>query len=230
MSEYLVLARKAVYDRIQKMKLDPSDFLLSEEGQVLTLQFKDSPLKFTFKKNAGSHDQFRYRYDTFVPHKGIITNYATHIKPVTFKRCLTVFTDKFLKEQIKSFIEEKNAVDPWISLKSKNNLFEALNNEDETPFTPIEKKQIVTTINQFEKLVTEKFNLVGAQLQHVQKELNYLRESTDRLNKRDWKAVAKNIIYDIGVNIIGNLALQIPAAFWIIVKEAFRIIPFQALP
>lgn len=205
MTDYLNLHRKTIHDAIKAARLNPTDFSLDENGNVLTIQYQNSGLYFEFRKVVSSNNQFKYKYKTIFPHKRIVTNYATQYKSVTFNACLTHF-DRFLKGQVRFYIKEMNTSNPWANIPRSS--YEFMKDATEAPDKPFTKEEVTDLANRLTllaKKISVEFKLQQGETRKLQAHIEKLIEASSKQSKKDWKMFAFGVL----ASIITNLSFDI---------------------
>ena len=226
--------QKILVNKIQIVGLSPDDFEVFERELIFSLMHKKSELYFRFDQDPSDYQFFSYTYSNFPNPRSSESNNAY----IEFNRIKTIFTD-WLDYHVKIYEEELNSPNPWQEWKKESQpAFTEINDKDTSKFTPQERKEIVDAIGRFEKSVEENFKLNEEQRKEVKAELRYLNDATERVNKRDFKAIAQKLIYDIFTNIIANIAVSVGGEvakattsqlFWKITQEAFKFIVAKAI-
>jgi hypothetical protein len=213
--------KKKILEIFELNSLNPLDFDLQSIDDKVKITHKDSQLFFVFQEHPGNQDYYTFQYSCFTSKRGV--NGSSEYEQ--FGIMLNHFI-KWIENHVKVYINEQIQVDPWEELKNYRELnFQSINNNDTDFFRPEEKLDLLKHISEFENILSQKFNLNSAQQSEIKEQLKYLASRVDNLNKRDWKAVAQRVIYDIGLIILGNsITAKIPDEFWDIVKQVFILI------
>jgi hypothetical protein len=99
-------------------------------------------------------------------------------------------------------------------------------------FTELEKREYVNSLNELRMSIDENFkNLSSDVKEFIDVKFNYLEGRLEVLNKTDWIAVARQIIYDVGINVTANTIVigataavqaRLSPAFMELVVKAFK--------
>jgi hypothetical protein len=214
---------------INDFGLNKTDFRTSSNKEFFCLEYKDSGLMFRFHYNPIELDQFTYSKTSYTRNRQSTSDHSVFLSVDSVIK----FFKKWLANDVGKFIEEENLPNPWTIDTDPNNTFSSIKETDSTRFDKVSSLEIKTAINQFESQLLQTFKLEGEKLESIKSELKYLSESVDRLNKRDFKAVGRRIIYDIGIEIAASLSVdisknillsEIPPLFWSIVRQCFIVI------
>jgi len=209
-----------------------TDFEIKNDELRTNIKLNDSDLFFLFKMDRANFKSFTCSYNVYtgVERK----NYNDVSKWKHFTDVKSTFKG-WLTNSISEFIKERDYPDPLERLKLEARLF-AGGHRDASQFSVEEKLIVRDVVNKFGKALEQKFSITDTAKQEVKNDLDYLSDSVDRLNKRDFMAVCRQVIYDMGINISSNLLLDagksvvnsslpsISPTFWKLVEEAFRII------
>jgi hypothetical protein len=123
------------------------------------------------------------------------------------------------------FIEENNTIDLWEQYTKGETLLniEQIDFGDKTNFSSDEQRQISLSINELKYLIHSKFSTDIEQQELVNERLDYLIESSKRLNRFDWKSLAINTIITISVTL--SLDTQKGNELFELFKQVFRVVP-----
>lgn len=218
-------------------EVDLDLFNIPIRGDKMVFSLKDQPsLYFEILVNTGgkSFDEFVNSYSKYDKPFSVIKE---HQKWVGVETIISRFIG-WNNKHIKAFYDEENLPDPLEELKKRKiNAFDEIGDKDASLPTSEEKDKTKAAIERFEKLLLQRFKLSDDKVEEVKNELKYLTSSVDRLNKRDWKAVAHKVINDLSTNIAANLVVDgvknieyaaIGHVVWQLAIDAFQILP--ALP
>lgn len=192
-------------------------------AQAFEISLKNTPMKFAVTNTPGSYYAFFWRYTRFDPNFSV----AETTEQCSEDSLLQVFKD-WLKS-IKQYLREKTEPDLWEQITLHTHIIEDVEiiEEENKVFTEKEKTNVKISIQKFKAALIENFNPIKEQLDSIDKELDYLSESVERLNKIDWRKVA---IYTL-ITIITTLILDSEQAKILaeLFRQAFSNIP-QLMP
>ncbi len=184
-------------------KFDINEFQIDNNDINTDVVLKNSELFFHLEMDETHYKQFKYIYTINKGLKKLPVNKTDH-----FYNWVDVFPSfkQWLDISVTSFIAERDYPDPLERIRNASKLWISLNLEA-TPFTPEEKVIAKQAIEELQSGIESNFNLDEATKDNVTIQLQYLTDAVDRLNKRDWMALGKTLLYDLGVSITSNLML-----------------------
>jgi len=220
---------KEIIEAIKSVGIDPNVFERVTTIRYLELHHKSSGLSCVFSYDREDFEgPFRFRFNSFKNKDYFNEGFDRELESL-----ISYKFNVWLIDFIKPIVDNENEPDPWLtSEEERNSTFSQINDLDTNDFSKKEKESIDSSLIKFQHLIEENFRLTEELRSKIQEELNYLSNATKRLNKRDWKAIAQKIIYDIGVSIVSNIAVEatktllrneIPGLFWAIVRESFNL-------
>jgi hypothetical protein len=151
-----------------------------------------------------------------------------------FEKALQVFSD-WLDNSVKVAIEEESMSDPFLAFRASadKSMISAFADDDTSLLNEEEQREIRQRLDQFHKLIIQNYTMDEGIKRRIASEVEYVKEAAKRTNKRDYKAIILKFIYDIGVNILSNLAATqlegvgktLPARFLSLFSSVFGIAP-----
>jgi hypothetical protein len=197
--------KNKIYEIIKTQNIDPNQFNMSEfpegENTVAKLNTFDNKMSFKFKNPSTSWELFQVSYSYFTPdfkQSGWIPMNNKFFNPDQMTKAFL----EWLNGQIKPYFDEIDGIDKWSNLEFEKNILAisqiALDNTNN--FTLEDSAKITASIDELKKLVTDNFALNEHQLKFLEERLDYLSESTTRLNKFDWSNLLISIITGIAIN------------------------------
>ncbi|HTI07094.1 MAG TPA: hypothetical protein VL832_01025 [Puia sp.] len=127
-----------------------------------------------------------------------------------------------MKNDVKPYIEDNEGEDKWNEFQFETSIYAlaGIGFEDTSNFSSAEIMQINGAINNLKGLISEHLNPTSQQLEFVNHRLNYLVESTTRLNKFDWTNTFVSILISIAINMCFDT--ETGKAFFNLIKQAFN--------
>lgn len=168
---------------------------------VKVIKYIGTPLSFFIREETGSFDLFDYKYNQFKP--GFPqTLYYPYDKYVSFNEVLDAF--KFwINSHVMEYLFEENEPDLWNEFKlgNKSLNIEAIDFSNRDNFSADERKQIVMSINELRFLIHNEISPNEEEKLLIKERLEYLIESTNRLNKYDWKGLVITTLIGIATTL-----------------------------
>jgi hypothetical protein len=191
---------------IEKEELSPSEFTFVPKGIKTLITHKQTNLSFQFIEEPMTTDSFAIAYSTFLVPDQLLPGPKDYLP---FHLTVPWFQG-WLTREVALAIEELSMPDPFLQFSSDihSTTIGNISAQETSSFTPAEKTAYKESIDKFHKELLNHFEIDNDLKEKVVSEMKYLKESVDRLNKRDWQAVAMKIFYDIGVGITANLILS----------------------
>ena len=118
-------------------------------------------------------------------------------------------------------LRELEEPDLWAELLATNAIAN-VDPGDNGPLTPDEIRQIGTNVQAAKEFVVET-GVAGAALDEVNRKLDYLVDSAERLGRFDWRTFALGMAFDIAVNVAFNPD-QARRLFEIVVSPVQRLL------
>ncbi len=191
---------------IQQAGLDPLDFVAVEttyDGQlVFMLRYKETDLKFIARNDGQNSHSFLYSYTPFFPGQRVrMVGYLPEQGYDSFKTVLRGF-QSWIADHVNECIADESVPDLWQALQAGAFLSEkSVKEHDESFFSEPEKVQIKIALISFQQATVEQFHPSADQLVAIEKQINYLSDAVERLNRFDWKGVAISTLIGICTNL-----------------------------
>jgi hypothetical protein len=193
---------------IQNSGIDPLNFDFQEQGELIfIIQFRNSPLMFRCDQYPDNFDTFKINYSEYKP------SYPLNIPTELFEDStipnvhgaqeINGMLHNWLRLVVGRYITEQELPDLWSQLQNYSFFGQAssIQTYDLEQFTPDEKAHIRQGLQEFEKLLIDRFDLVQEELKMVNERLDYLNKAVDRLNRFDWKAQLLSTLVSIAINL-----------------------------
>lgn len=188
---------------IEEANLDPAQFTASEDNSGTSskfiVEYNNTGHKCHIVVNPRSYHHFWINYTTYNP--GFPWIFIEDHQRQIYNNSIEGVKDYFTRwlVEVKKYIDESFAPDLWKQLENQNQLLKPLELDeiDTKLFDEDEKAQIRLIVGEFLQQLNETFKPTNEQQQLINKRLDYLIESTDRLNRFDWRAIALTTIFAI---------------------------------
>lgn len=198
-----------VLDTISKVGLSVKEFSFDNSEKRFSITYSDTRLKFILHPHPSELNQFTYGYTLYkrdFPMLGGDSKYKYIVD-------ILANLKKWLSEHVIEYITEENRPDPLEKyLQAANGLLEDFNDDDSGKFSEIEIEKITTANKKLIQLLEENYNIPDEQKEKISNKLKDIEEKAKTLDKNVWKPFALKTLYDIGVNIIANVAASIVMA------------------
>lgn len=213
--------RNIILQIIKDHKISPLKFEILEgisddkfELSTTTFKYKDSPFFFEIRTSNDSYELFDYRFVLYGP-KFPITDYYPEDSFEKFEIVANDFDD-WIEKQIIEYEEDKFEPDLWADyITGSGNIdINQINFNDKTQFSTDEQRQVGLAINEVKYLVEKYFDPTERELILINERLNYLIDSSQNLNKFDWKSLLFSTIIGIATTLTldtekGKLLLEL---------------------
>lgn len=208
-----------------KLGIENFDIIESSEDdlQITLISYKNSPLSFTIRNTLESFDSLDYKYVQFTP-TYVETSFYPSNGWLNFKDVFDVFKS-WITLHINEFLEDKYAPDLWYEYNKGNKSlnFNEIDFENHESFNLEEKAQVKMAINELKLLIHKHIGTSKEEQKLVEKRLDYLIETLNRLNKFDWKSVAISTLMSISIAL--TLDTTKGKLLFDLFKEVFSVIP-----
>ena len=212
------------------MEQSPNDFETSIEQDIdgqecLMIKYKDTPFYFLVREDLDAFDRFDCRFTLYAPQYPL-SSFFPNNSYEDFNYILSVFKDWInseFKEYLASFDDEE---DLWAQYKSgkKSLTFNEITFDDHTSFSNDEKKQITMAINELKFLVSKNhITTTNEEQSIVEKRLDYMIESLDKLNKFEWQSTLISTLISISITL--TLDTQKGHLLFELLKKVFSSLP-----
>jgi hypothetical protein len=213
-----------------------NEFQITNKTELATFRYNNSQLEFV--AHAGnSLSNFKY---TYVRYNLIFDLIKKDQQSVVTHELQTAFKG-WLQRHVLPYKAELDEPDPLLegeeqgmSEESKSkSAFQTISDNDTTKFNEAEIKLLIASIDRVEEQIYSNFDVKPEVAESVKAELNYAKEATKTLNKRDWKAVTQKVMYDVGISVTANVTVDaaraamnvsISQTFWNLVIEGFKVV------
>jgi ribosomal protein L17 len=196
----------------------------SEDDFLITkILYKNTPLIFTIRNSPESFDSFDYKFVKFSPTYNETSFYPEN----SWLSFLDVFESfkEWVNNHVMEFLDEIHVPDLWTEYNKGNRTlnFKEIDFDNHDSFNFDEKKQIAMAINELKLLIHKQIGTTQKEQKLVDQRLDYLIETSKRLNKFDWKSVAVSTLMSISIALTldsgkGKLLFDL-------FKEVFSVIP-----
>lgn len=194
--------KNQLFNLISEKGYSPYDFVLEDTTEAETkIFYKNTPFYFIVRNSQESYDEFDYYFVRYAPEFPI-----SEIFPQqgwdTFEDVLAMFS-RWLINNIKEFESDEFEPDLWSEYKAGNTSlnFNEIDFNDKSNFSESERKQVSMAINELKLLINKKFNTIESEQILVNERLDYLIESSKKLNKFDWKSLVISTIIGIATTL-----------------------------
>jgi hypothetical protein len=143
-------------------------------------------------------DSYGCRFTQFKP------KYPEHtaLSYASIRDVLSIFTE-WIKETVEVYLNEENTPDLWLQIETYRSFVDERSGDDRdtSDFTEDEKEDVRRSVEDFKRLVAENFSPSKEQQEYINKELDYLSNAVDRLNRFDWRGLAISTLTGIAINL-----------------------------
>ena len=147
----------------------------------------------------GIPEAYDYSYTPFF--LGRPTPRIDHSDFVEFDSVLDEF-NRWIAQHVNACIAEESVPDLWETLQAEAFLSEkSIQEHDDSFFSEAEKVQIKIALVSFQYRAVKQFRPSADQLASIEKQIKYLSDAVDRLNKFDWKGVAISTLIGVCTNL-----------------------------
>lgn len=221
--------KNEIYSIISDSEFDQNEFEFVEsdieEDELPTnkLLYKNSPFIFTIRTSRENFNLFDYQYVQYCPDYSMTDFFPK--RDYTSFEIVANSLRAWLKNHIKEYIEDKTEPDLWSELQNGNKSFEInkIDFDNKDSFTANERNQVTMALNELKILISKNFRTSEEEQKLVTDRLDYLIDSSDRLNKFDWKSLAISTLLSI------SLSLTLDTTKGKILFELFRKV-FSNIP
>jgi hypothetical protein len=196
--------KNEIFHKIKELGYTPDDFTLienAEEEYRTIIKYKDTPFMFTINNSTQSYDEFECFYVLYAP--GFPdTDMFPERNYFEFSSVLKIFNN-WVINHIKEYELDEFEPDLWSEYKNGNNslFFNEIDFNDKDLFSNAEKKQISMSINELRLLINKNFETSVEEQKLINERLEYLIDSTKKLNKFDWKSLTVSTIIGIATTL-----------------------------
>ncbi len=212
--------KNGLLDILKREGFDPEQFIHEDvENTGFRLTFMNTPFWFRAATPDNDHRQFHCVMTTFSPN---FTEYDRR-RYESLSIMNHVFSD-WLKSHVRKYLDSLLVPNLWEQVETQKKLlsFDAVEQETGS-YSDDEKAALRTSLRTAKLLITERFSPSEDQVEIINERFDYLDQSLDRLNKRDWKPLLLSTM--ISISIALSLDTEAGAALLELFKQAF----YQAL-
>lgn len=196
--------KNELFKQIQELGLTPDNFSLvdlPENPYNTIIKYKETPFYFSLTNSQDSYEEFECQFIQYAPEFPI-----TQIFPDRNYAQFNYILDMFIiwvKDHINEFELDEFEPDLWSEYKNGNTTlnFNDIDFNDKNLFSIHEKKQIAMAINELKLLINKNFETTTEEQKLVGERLEYLIESTKKLNKFDWKSLVLSTVIGIATTL-----------------------------
>jgi hypothetical protein len=189
---------------IEDFGFDPRNFKPIEKNvdgePAFILKLINSPMFFMVRTSNDNYHDLDVKYVEFGP------NYSNseYYPPSgwgNFDHVSQQFT-LWLKNNVSEYLNEIDTPDLWSQING-DQLFQLDPNEENRSkyFDKVEKQKIEAALVKFTERIKIEFKPTSEQLETICAQLEYLKESTERLDKFDWQGIAISTIISISISL-----------------------------
>lgn len=222
--------KNAILKIIEDAKFSRSDFSVFEDKRngeygdyvVTSFKYKNSPFIFEVRISSRSFEEMDYRYVQYGP-SFEFSEFYPESNYTNFDNVESAFYN-WLYESVKEYEEDQFEPDLWADYENGQSSVDIgqIDFNDKSSFSIIERKQVQLAINEVKYLIEKYFSPVEEQLKLINERLEYLTESTENLNKFDWKSLLFSTI--IGIATTLTLDTEKGKALFDLFKQVFSSI------
>ncbi|WP_428658159.1 hypothetical protein [Runella sp.] len=219
--------KNTLFNLISELGFNQRDFELVDEYvdnlPATIIKYKNTQFIFVIRNSKESFDDFDFKFIQFGPSYEF-TEYYPDVEFVNFESVYKSFRSWILNH-IVPYIEEITEQDLWELYKSsdKSLNLSLIDFNDKSYFLPDEIRQISTSINELKFLIHKNLSTNITEQNLVIERLDYLIESSQRLNKFDWKSLVLSTL--IGISTTLTLDTQTGKILFDLFKKAFSTLP-----
>lgn len=174
-----------------------ADFRFSYPTRAFIIKLRNTKLLFSFKYDS-FYNEFHFRQISFMP-KFYESQWHGERK---FEKIKEHFLS-WLRTSVKEFIKDKEQPDLWAELKNHRLFLDdvEITDENTSDFSEQEKTDLRNSLENFKKIIGENFKPNPKQTEYINKQLDYLSEAVERLNRFDWRGLAISTLMSIAINL-----------------------------
>lgn len=196
--------KNELFKQIQELGLTPDNFSLvdlPENPYQTIIKYKETPFYFLLTNPQDSYEEFECQFIQYAP-EFPITEIFPDRNYAEFNYILDMFII-WVKNHINEFELDEFEPDLWSEYKNGNTTlnFNDIDFNDKNLFSIHERKQISMGINELKLLINKNFETTTEEQKLVGERLEYLIESTKKLNKFDWKSLVLSTVIGIATTL-----------------------------
>ncbi|MER2995940.1 hypothetical protein [Pontibacter populi] len=222
---------------LAKYKLEVKEYLKKSKFPISLFEFEsndrfiiylsNTELRFEVEQSSKDFQSFQVYHNQYKPGYPLLGPIGSNLKIAN----VIQHVDYWLKTAVEPYLDEINSSEIWRSFES-NNLFEGafnsdqsfVNTDDYSYLTAPEVQHLKNAISQIKDEIVREFQISNELEKEINGKLDYLIESTDRLNKFDMKGTILNTFLSIGINL--GVDTETGKTLYGIFKDAFYSVPF----
>lgn len=220
-----------ILDRFSETGMNAiQDFEWEQNGDILSITYKREPkLFFEVTANPEQFSIFQVRWTGY--NKSFPGN--AHHGWISTKGVSEKLNDWVLRD-IKGYVKEASLPDPLEELKRQAKIDFNFSEQDEREkLSEQEKVLLRLRLSELKKALEERIPLNEEGKVVQEEQFNNLDAKLDELTRGDLKAVGKQFLYDLSINVTANVIVEVGAAvvvaqynetFWQIVIKLFGIV------
>jgi hypothetical protein len=216
--------KNELFDFLKTHPIGVEAFTLTQTAEdVVSLRYQDSKMVFEIKVFNNNLHFFQCRW-TFLQNGFPLSEYVPAPPGSTINGVLNRLAT-WLKNDLQFYIDEKDMVDLWEQHRKGETILdiERIDFNDRSNFSFDERRQIQLALNELKLLIQNKFETSAEEQKLVAERLDYLKETSERVNRFDWKNLAINTI--IAISITLSLDTKSGQELFNLFKQVFRIMP-----
>jgi len=212
----------------EEVNLDPNQFKIIEEvlhdNHVASLLSIDNKMCFKFLNPPTSWDVFQISFTLFNP-TFTRTGWTPQSNYLSYGETKIKFIE-WLRTHAKSYVDDIQGIDNWTPFQFETNIFQLsqIPIDDKSNFTIDDSEKIFNSIDNLKQLLIDKFEPTEIQLAFINERLNYLSESTNRLNKYDWSNLLISVFMSIAINM--SFDTETGRRFFDLINQAFKNVKY----
>lgn len=170
-----------------------------EKERCFIIRVRNTPLKFTVRPSDTDFDYYGYRLTQFKPG---YPEQDSVFSTVSFSRLLNNFRE-WLEKTVRVYLKEEETPDLWKQIETYRSFVDEppVEDRDTSDFSEEEKADVRQSVEEFKRLVAENFVPTVEQQEYIDRELDYLSNAVDRLNRFDWRGLAISTLMGIAINL-----------------------------
>lgn len=187
-------------DTESKPPSNPAPPPVEEEKELcFVIRVRNTPLAFTVIPHTSNFDYYGIRYTEFKPG---YPERSPFFSTTPFNKLLTAFKE-WIENTVTPYLDEEKTPDLWQQVETYHSFIDEAPAEsrDTSDFTEEEKADVRRSVEEFKRLVAENFSPTVEQQEYINRELDYLSNAVDRLNRFDWRGLAISTLMGIAINL-----------------------------
>lgn len=210
----------AIKEHLEQSDFDLTLFEFKSEARFLIV-LRHTELRFEVSQDPKNFNLFFMYQNEYKPGYPIIGPIGTN------NNINKVFgqIDHWLKTVVHPYIQEVEFTEKWNSIESGKFFDGSFNSDpdDMSMLTEPEVNFLKSAVRQIKSEIRKEFEPTAELVTEIDKKLDYLIESTERLNRFDLKGTILNTMLSIGINL--GVDTESGKALFKIFNDAFNSIP-----